>query len=103
MARMETGRSRAHDSPPRDLALRCGLGFGLYALILWGLWIAAHAFGVAHELRGHFAGPFLAVALMLGVLWAFGWGAGEPLARWMSAVPPRGGTISAARGRSLLQ
>ena len=102
MARMETGQRRADDSPVREPTLRCslGLGLGLYALILWGLWIAAHSFGVARDLRGHFVGPFLAVALMLGVLWAFGWGAGEPLARWMSGAsgaPPRGAILSAGR------
>lgn len=71
-------------SPP---ALICGLGLALYALLIWALWVAAHSFGVPQTLHGHFIGPFLAVAIMLGVLWAFGWGAGEPLARWTSSTP----------------
>jgi len=103
---MDTGRARTGDSPAQDLALRWAPGFGLYALIVWGLWIAARSFGIARDLHGHFAGPFLAVTLMLGVLWAFGWGAGEPLARWMSDAPPPGRTISTARrlsGTSLMR
>jgi uncharacterized protein len=60
------------------------LGVGLYALILWALWIAAHTFGIAQSLHGHLSGPFCALALMLAVFWAFGWGAGEPLARWLA-------------------
>ena len=61
-----------------------GLGLGLYALIVWALWVAAHSFDVPRNLHGHFTGPFIAVALMLGVLWAFAWGAGDPLARGLS-------------------
>lgn len=64
------------------------LGLGLYALIVWALWIAAHAYGVPQSLHGHFIGPFVAVALMLGVIWAFGWGVGEPLASLMSSASP---------------
>lgn len=73
-------------SEPR-YALIYGLGAGLYALLTWGLWVAAHAYGIPRNLHGHFIGPFIAVAMMLGALWAFGWGAGEPLARWMSNAP----------------
>jgi membrane protease YdiL (CAAX protease family) len=72
------------DSPARGIALRRAVGVGLYALIVWALWIAAHAYGVSRNLNGHLLGPFTAVSLMLAVLWAFGWGAGKPLARWMS-------------------
>lgn len=75
---------RAVDPAELPVGLSCGLGMGLYALIVWGLWIAARAFDVARDLHGHLAGPFAAVSLMVGVVWAFGWGAGEPLARWMS-------------------
>jgi len=81
---MDTVPPRTADAPRANPALRVGLGVGLYALIVWGLWIAAHKFGVPRSLHGHFAGPFAAVALMFGVLWAFGWGAGEPLTRWLS-------------------
>ena len=65
------------------MALSGGLGVGLYALLICGLWLAAHSFGVPRTLHGHFLGAFIAVALMLGVLWAFGWGVGEPLASRM--------------------
>ena len=78
---------RTTDSPESTRALGCGLGLCLYALLVWGLWVAAHSYRVPQNLHGHFIGPFLAVALMLGVLWAFGWGAGEPLARWLSNPP----------------
>ncbi len=86
---MDAGSLPKSRSPASTHALGSGLGLGLYALIVWGLWIAAHTFGVPRNLHGHFIGPFIAVALMLGVLWSFGWGAGEPLASWMSspAVP----------------
>jgi membrane protease YdiL (CAAX protease family) len=80
--------SRTADSPARDLGAWGGLALGLYALIVWGLWVAAHSFGVARNLHGHLIGPFLAVALMFGVLWAFGWGAAEPLARLMPNSQP---------------
>lgn len=73
------------DTPRHSVALSRGIGVGLYALLICGLWFAAHSFGVPRALHGHFVGPFIAVAVMLGVLWAFGWGAGEPLARW---TPP---------------
>lgn len=79
---------RPADSSEPTLVLRYGLGSGLYALLVWALWIAAHAYGVPRSLHGHFVGPFLAVALMLGVMWAFGWGAGEPLADWMADASP---------------
>jgi membrane protease YdiL (CAAX protease family) len=94
---MDAQPSPTADSSASTLALRCGLGLGLYALIVWGLWIAAHAFGVPRNLHGHFLGPFAAVALMLGVLWAFGWGAGEPLARWLSDSPVGEGPGSATQ------
>jgi len=86
---------RSAGSPERALTLSSGLGVALYVLIVSGLWIAAHAYGVPRNLHGHFGGPFLAVVLMLGVLWAFGWGASEPLARWLSDAPLRGGPRSA--------
>lgn len=69
------------------LTQNCGFPLVLYLLVMWGLWVAAHSFGVPRNLHGHFIGPFIAVATMLGVLWAFGWGAGDPLARWMSNKP----------------
>lgn len=84
---MDDGLPRAAGFSPSTLSLRRALGLGLYLLIVWGLWIAAHAFDVPRNLHGHFLGPFAAVALMLGVLWAFGWGAGEPLTRWLSDLP----------------
>lgn len=93
MLAMDAGPSRTADSF-QAIGLRCGLGLGLYALIVSGLWVAAHAYGVPRNLHGHFVGPFIAVTLMLGVLWAFGWGAGEPLARWMSSAPSQGATHS---------
>jgi len=84
---METGSRPTAEAPEALHALRFGLGLGLYLLIIWALWSAAHSFGVPRTLHGHFTGPFIAVAVMLGVLWTFGWGGGEPLARWMSNVP----------------
>lgn len=84
---MDAGLPQTASSPRSGLAFRAGLGVALYALIVWALWIAAHAFRVPGTLHGHFLGPFLAVALMFGVVWAFGWGAGEPLARWLADAP----------------
>src|SRR5579885_166606 len=94
---MDAGPQQAAESPELSRAARWGIGFSAYALIVWGLWIAARSFGISRILHGHLAGPFSAMALMLGVLWAFGWGAGEPLARWMSGAPLRNGTRSAIR------
>lgn len=85
---MEPRTVRTADSPGQTRALSGLLGLGLYALLVWGLWVAAHFYGVPRAFHGHFIGPFVAVALMLGVLWAFGWGMGEPLALWMSGVSP---------------
>jgi len=75
-------------SPEWGLRALAALGLLIYGLLVWGLWYAAHSHGLAPSLHGHVIGPFLAFALMLAVLWAFGWGAGEPLARWMSNAPP---------------
>lgn len=94
--RMDAEPPRAVDSP-RSRALSIAIGFGLYALVVSALWVAAHALGVPQNLHGRFIGPFVAVALMLGVLWAFGWGAGEPLARWLSNPPAPGTSRSSAR------
>jgi uncharacterized protein len=74
-------------APPERGPALSALGIALYALILWALWAAAHAYDVARNLNGHLLGPFIAVALMLAVVWAFGWGAGEPIARWMASAP----------------
>jgi uncharacterized protein len=88
--RFVNAEQRPVDPPGSTLALRYGLGVGLYALLVWALWIAAHSYGVPRSLHGHLIGPFLAVTLMFGVLWAFGWGAGEPLADWLAdASPPK--------------
>lgn len=87
---MDAGSLPNARSPAWTRTLSGGLGLGLYALIVWGLWVAAHSFRVPQNLHGHFIGPFVAVALMLGVLWAFGWGAGEPLARSLPSPPVRG-------------
>ena len=80
-----------HVGPPRTaepsywgLTSLWVLGVVIYGLLVWALWYAAHSSSIARSLHGHPLGPFLAFALILGVLWAFGWGAGEPLARWMS-------------------
>jgi hypothetical protein len=88
---MDAKPPRPADSVEPSVALRAGLGFGLYVLIVWGLWIAAHKFGVPRNLHGHFLGAFVAVALMLAVVWAFGWGAGQPLAFGLAGSTPRGG------------
>lgn len=88
MMRMHAEPTRTDEPPERGLAPRYALGIALYALIVSVLWIAAHAYGVARNLNGHLLGPFIAVALMLAVIWSFGWGASEPIARWMS-VPTR--------------
>jgi uncharacterized protein len=97
MLRMEAQPPRTADSPELIRALRPAIGAALYALLVWGLWIAAHSFGVPRSLHGHFLGPFIAVALMLGVLWAFGWGAGEPLALLLSDAPAGGSAGTPAR------
>lgn len=81
---MDGESSRTAESPDWGPVPRYVLGLLLYALIVWTLWIAAHAYGVARDLNGHLLGPFVAVALMLSVVWAFGWGAGEPLAHGIS-------------------
>lgn len=94
---MEAEPPRPAESLDPHAALCSGLGFGLYWLIIWGLWIAAHKFGVPRNLHGHFVGPFVAVALMFAVVWAFGWGAGEPLARGLSDSTLRGGIRGSTR------
>ena len=94
MLRMDTGPPRSADFGQSTHPQRSALGFGSYGLLVWGLWVAAHAFGVPQSLHGHFLGPFVAVALMLGVLWAFGWGAGGPLARGLSDSQPGAETPS---------
>jgi uncharacterized protein len=94
---MHAGPPRTAESPERSLAPLWALGVGLYGLLVWALWYAAHSSSIARSLHGHLVGPFLAFALILGVLWAFGWGAGEPLARWMSNAPPLVGTDSSTR------
>jgi CAAX protease family protein len=94
MAAVSPPKARSPESNP---ALSAGLGVALYALLVWGLWVAAHAFDVPRNLHGHFIGPFAAVALMLGVLWAFGWGAGETLAGWLFTAPTRANAGSPAR------
>jgi hypothetical protein len=86
--RFVNAQPRPVDPPGSTLALRYGLGVGLYALLVWALWIAAHSYRVPQSLHGHFVGPFVGVALMLGVLWAFGWGAGEPLAACLAEASP---------------
>jgi membrane protease YdiL (CAAX protease family) len=99
---MAEGSQPIRHIPTRDAALRCAVGVGLYALIVWALWIAAHAYGVAGNLHGHLLGPFSAVALMLAVVWAFGWGAAEPLARWMSDAPSQATLHGSARRPSAM-
>jgi membrane protease YdiL (CAAX protease family) len=84
IACMEVEPPRPADFSAPTHVLTYGLGAASYALLVWGLWVAAHSFGVPQSLHGHFIGPFIAVAVMLGVLWAFGWGAGELLALRMS-------------------
>lgn len=73
---------------PRDVASLRAFGLAIYGLLVCGLWYAAHSAAMARSLHGHLIGPFLAFAVMLGVLWAFGWGAGEALTRWMSNAAP---------------
>lgn len=95
--RMHAKPTRADAPRQRSLAPRHALGVALYALIVSVLWIAAHAYGVAQSLNGHLLGPFIAVALMLAVVWAFGWGAGEPIAHWLWSTPVRAGGGRPAR------
>jgi uncharacterized protein len=94
---MQVRPPRITDSPAWGLTPLWLLGVALYGLLGWALWYAAHSPGIAQSLHGHLVGPFFAFALILGVLWAFGWGAGEPLARWMSNAPPRGNANWTAR------
>ena len=86
--RMHAGPQRATESAERDVASLWALGVVIYGLLLWGLWYAAHSGDVARSLHGHLIGPFFSFAVMLGVLWAFGWGGSEPLTRWMSNAAP---------------
>jgi uncharacterized protein len=85
------------ESSDRALTPLWVLGVIIYGLFVWGLWYGAHSSSIARSLHGHLVGPFLAFALILGVLWAFGWGAGEPLARWMSQAPLLGTADRARR------
>lgn len=94
---MHAGPPRTAESAEWDPAPLRALGVVIYGLLVWGLWYAVHSYGIAHSLHGHLLGPFLAFALMLGVLWAFGWGAGEALSRWMSDAPPPAGAASSVR------
>lgn len=94
---MDGEPARAPGPPEWSPLRRYALGITAYGLIVWALWSAAHSYGIARSLHGRLTGPFLAVALMLGVVWAFGWGAGEPLARWMATAPQTAGVRSRAR------
>lgn len=96
---MDGERSSTAESPAWRPVPRTVLGLLLYALIVWTLWMAAHAYGIAKNLNGHLLGPFVAVALMLSVVWAFGWGAGEPLARRLLVGPPRPGGLDGGTSR----
>ncbi len=87
---MDAGSPRTAEPHELTEPWRWAIGLGLYALLVWGLRVAALSFGVPRALHGHFAGPFVAVALMLGVIWVFGWGAGEPLAAWVWGGSPPG-------------
>ena len=89
-----------HPDEPRQRSVTTQntLGVALYVLIVSVLWIAAQAYGFARNLDGHLLGPFAAVALMLAVVWGFGWGASEPIARWLSRAPTR--AAGARRTRS---
>ncbi len=97
MLRMDARPPPLADFRESTPALRGALGSSSYGLLIWGLWVAAHALGAPQTLHGHFLGPFVAVALMLGVLWAFGWGAGEPLSRWLSDAHSRAGRPASTR------
>jgi hypothetical protein len=92
---MEAGSPRTRDLN-EVTAAQWAVGLALYALLVWGLRAAALSFGVPKALHGHFAGPFAAVALMLGVLWAFGWGAGERLAVGLSGSRSGGEALEPA-------
>ncbi|MGA7539193.1 MAG: CPBP family intramembrane glutamic endopeptidase [Steroidobacteraceae bacterium] len=96
---MRTHAKPTHADEPRQrsLAPQNALAVALYALIVSVLWIAAHAYGVAKSLNGHLLGPFIAVALMLAVLWTFGWGASGPIAHWLSSAPACTGGARPAR------
>lgn len=74
----------------------CGLGVGSYVVLMGVFWAAARSLGVTRRLQGHEAGPFLAVSLMVGALWLFGWGGGDWLAVRLSSRPIARALIPAA-------
>lgn len=80
------------------------LGAGSYLAVMGMFWFAAQALGATRRLPGHAIGPFLAVGLLLGALWAFGWGGGEWLASRLSTPPGASGALAVVRriGRMLI-
>ncbi len=61
------------------------LGAGLYALLLYAFWRAAHFYGLSRPLHGHLLVPFLGLAALLAVFWGMGWGADDWLRRALSS------------------
>ncbi len=82
-----------------------GAAVGSYMLLMGLLLYAAQALGALSSLRGHTLGPFLALGLIVAVLWAFGWGAGEWLAGRLSSqrgAASRGGSIRGSILRAVI-
>ena len=53
----------------------------IFAALLYGFWLEAVRTGLVVTLGGHIGSAFACFALLLAVLWYFGFGAGEALAR----------------------
>jgi uncharacterized protein len=62
-------------------ARRLILSVLIFALLLYGFWTQVHAFHLDAILGGHIASAFTCFALMLAVLWFFGFGADQVIRR----------------------
>jgi membrane protease YdiL (CAAX protease family) len=61
----------------------------VFAVLLYGFWTQVAAFGVAKTLGGHIGSAFTCFALLLAVLWFFGFGADEWLRSRLNSAAAR--------------